>query len=100
MRSASLGTPSECDGMALVHRGATSRSAGDRRAARPDQEEFGGNEIGAGRVQHPFAEGAGEALLGAEQDQRRGASIGRRRPGRSDGSRETALPMAAAMVRA
>ena len=62
----------------------------------PIEEQFGRGEIGADRIEHALAEGAGKSLLGAEQHERRpgrsaraiGASGGDQREGPPDGDRD------------
>ena len=66
---------------------------GDRRPPRADQEQLRRGEIGADRVEHALAEGAGKSLFGAEQrpapcgtidaGRRGGRAAPTRSPGRS-----------------
>ena len=100
MRSASLGTPSECDGMALFQRGSDASFGGDGAAPRCRSGTVPMWRVGAGRIEHALAECAGETLFGAEQHERRPGSIGAPSGRAAEGPAASARPMAAAIVAA
>ena len=73
---------------------------GDRAAPRADQEQLGRGEVGADRIEHALAEGAGKSLLGAEQHERRPGRFERAVWSDLAGTSARARPMAAAIVAA
>src|SRR6185437_6020943 len=70
MRSASLGAPSECDGMALFHLGTTLRSAAAVTPRVPTRKSSWVAKSPRAASNTRSLKGAGKTLLGAEQDQR------------------------------
>ncbi len=65
----------------------------DARAARPDDQACSITDVVHRRVEHTFAEGAGEALLGTKQDKTTLGSPAQRCSAKSGGSRLNARPM-------